>query len=123
MSSHAYSFRSTPTVPAAMIPRNILTSGEIKVGIAGSLTTHQSMVLKKKYSVRIDRLKDLGKYYKSFNHLYENVEMGVLSSELENVPFHIVEELTEETKKDDNFSQFDQEPRHSEQIEQNITEK
>jgi hypothetical protein len=28
-------FRSNPTVPAAMLPRDILGSGEIKVGIAG----------------------------------------------------------------------------------------
>jgi hypothetical protein len=97
MSSHAYSFRSTPTGPAAMIPCNILTSGKIKVGIVGSLTTHQNMVLKKKYSVRIDRLKDLGKYYKSYNHLYENVEMDVLSSEL--LPLHIIEEFTQDLRK------------------------
>ena len=107
MSSHAYSFRSTPTVPAAMIPCNILTSGEIKVGILGSLTTHQYMVLKKKYSVRIDRLKDLGKYYKSYNHLYENVEIDVLSSELlDNVPFIThYRRIHSRFKKDDNFSQ------------------
>ncbi len=52
----------------------------------------------------------------------ENVQMDVLSSELEEIPLHIVQELTEETKKDDDFSHFGQEPRHSEQIEQNITE-
>ncbi len=33
MSSHAYSFRAVPAVPAALLPRDILMTGEIKVGI------------------------------------------------------------------------------------------
>jgi len=57
MSSHAYSFRSMPTIPTARIPRDVLVSGEIKV----------DMTLKKKFSVRIDRLKSLGRFYKSWN--------------------------------------------------------
>jgi hypothetical protein len=122
MSSHAYSFRSTPTVPAAMIPRNILASGEIKVGIAGSLTSNQKMLLKRKYAVRIDRLRKLGEFYKTSNHLYNTVEMGVLCNELQDVGFHIVEDLTEETKIEDDYSQFDQQARHSEQVELNNDE-
>ena len=38
---------------------------------------------------------------KRYNHLYEKVEIDVLSTELEKVPLHIVEELTEETKIND----------------------
>ncbi len=51
-----------PKIPTARIPRDVLASGEIKVDISGSLTSYQIMTLKKKFSVRIDRLKSLGKY-------------------------------------------------------------
>ncbi len=39
MTFHTYSFRAEPTVPEAMLPRDLLESGEIKVGVAGSITT------------------------------------------------------------------------------------
>ena len=45
MISNSYSFRAEPTVPAAMIPRDILSTGEIKVAIVGSLTPYQKMLL------------------------------------------------------------------------------
>ncbi len=57
-----------PKIPTARIPRDVLASGEIKVDIAGSLTSYQIITLKKKFSVRIDRLKSLGRFYKSWNH-------------------------------------------------------
>lgn len=66
MSSHAYFFQANPTIPAALLPCDILSSGEIKVG---HLTSYQKMVLLKKYSVRVDRLRLLGEFYTDWNHL------------------------------------------------------
>jgi hypothetical protein len=123
MSSHAYSFLSKPTVPAAMLPRDILATGEIKVGIGGCLTAYQKMVLRKKFSVRVDRLRSLGQFYKNWNHLYENVEMNSLNDELENIDSHIVQELFENEMNNDRFTPYDQQNRHSEQMEDVVDEK
>ena len=115
LSSHVYSFSAEPTVPAAMIPRDILSSGEIKVAIAGSLTSYQKMVLKKKFSVRLERLRDLGEFYKACNHLYANVHFDNLNlnPDLENLASFIIHELDSEEK---DLTEYDQQPRHSEQV-------
>jgi hypothetical protein len=52
------------TVPAAMLARDIHESGEIKVGIAGAMTSEQIMILMRKFAVRLDLLKSLGEFYK-----------------------------------------------------------
>jgi hypothetical protein len=123
LSSHAYSFRSKPTVPAAMLPRDILGSGEIKVGIAGALTSPQKMLLKRKYCVRIPCLKKIGDFYSKWNRLYTNVKFDFMNPELENVDSHIVQKIFDEHDLDERVEQLDQQPRHSEQKDDNSNER
>jgi hypothetical protein len=67
MSSHAYSFRAEPTASAAVLPRDMLESGEIKSSFGIAMATEQPMILKRKFAVRLDRLKSLGEFYKKQN--------------------------------------------------------
>jgi hypothetical protein len=99
-----------------MLPRDILGSGEIKVG---ALTSPQKMLLKRKYCVRIPCLKKIGDFSK-WNRLYTNVKFDFMNPELENVDSHIVQKNFDEHDLDKRVEQLD---RHSEQKDDNSNER
>jgi hypothetical protein len=83
------------------------------------------MLLKKKFSVRLDRLQRQGQFYKSNNHLYANVDFDNLNlnPDLENLDSYIISDREGLECDEKDMGQYDQQPRHSEQVEDLFDEK
>jgi hypothetical protein len=74
--SHVYYFMSKPDVPAAILPRSLLNSSTFEAVIVGSCTPFHKAQIMKRYQVRRDRIFETLHFFRSFNPLYEQVQIN-----------------------------------------------